>query len=413
MLRGSLFLLFFFYIFSEWGMRKEIALPWLGLWLLGYLAFGMLHVTGVIISTVFFLHLLRMGHEKRDCIALIGLVIVGLQRAQTKIASAPEGLSATRVPVPTKVAGHWWFNGRIFAFHVGDPGPIPGQCKDSLLLSRMRACTISKNAQTSGAEAIFVWAQPWRDHSFLRCGYLCSETQETISVHKMALKRLPFISQLFNGSVGRNCSSSCLPQGAHRPKGLETKLEFLFIITWIFRLLLNISVEGIFCEWSVFLGTLLTAELHWNFKSRVNLTVYQHAVEGNAAGQIVSTFSLCGPCVTPSYLFSQRGKTELFYMWWDPNPGHDLFRVGPKQRSLQLLMAYQRLMRFEFEHFHWLCKPASTKCIGGIVASIAAFQAVDPASIPSQSFHKAWAEVDSELLLWHLAAPETFGWVVR
>ncbi len=29
---------------------------------------------------------------------------------------------------------------------------------------------------------------------------------------------------------------------------------------------------------------------------------------------IVSTFSLCGPCVTPSYLFSQRGKTELFYM---------------------------------------------------------------------------------------------------
>ncbi len=48
--------------------------------------------------------------------------------------------------------------------------------QDSLLLSRMRACTISKNAQTSGAEAIFVWAQPWRDHSFLRCGYLCSET---------------------------------------------------------------------------------------------------------------------------------------------------------------------------------------------------------------------------------------------
>ncbi len=25
----------FFYIFSEWGMSKDIALPWLGLWLLG------------------------------------------------------------------------------------------------------------------------------------------------------------------------------------------------------------------------------------------------------------------------------------------------------------------------------------------------------------------------------------------
>ncbi len=38
----------------------------------------------------------------------------------------------------------------------------------------------------------------------------------------------------------------------------------------------------------------------------------------------------------------------------------DLFRVGPKQRSLQLL---------KFEHFYWLCKPASylkggCPCIG-------------------------------------------------
>ncbi len=40
----------------------------------------MLHVTGIIISTVFFsLHLLRLGHEKRDCITLIGLVIIGLK----------------------------------------------------------------------------------------------------------------------------------------------------------------------------------------------------------------------------------------------------------------------------------------------------------------------------------------------
>ncbi len=134
MLRGSLFLLFFFYIFSEWGMRKEIALPWLGLWLLG-----------------------DRGPKQRS--------LQLLKAYQRRV-----------YLLPTKVAGHWWFNGRILACHVGDPGPIPGQCKDSLLLSRMRACTISKNAQTSGAEAIFVWAQPWRDHSFLRCGYLCSET---------------------------------------------------------------------------------------------------------------------------------------------------------------------------------------------------------------------------------------------
>ncbi len=38
---------------------------------------------------------------------------------------------------------------------------------------------------------------------------------------------------------------------------------------------------------SVFLETLLTAELHWNVKSRVNLTVYQQAVEGHAAGHFL------------------------------------------------------------------------------------------------------------------------------
>ncbi len=43
--------------------------------------------------------------------------------------------------------------------------------------------------------------------------------------------------------------------------------------------------------------------------------------------------SLCCPCVKPSYLFSQPGKTELSCMWWDPKTGHALFRVGLKERS--------------------------------------------------------------------------------
>ncbi len=286
MLRGSLFLQFFFYIFSEWGMRKEIALPWLGLWLLGYLAFGMLHVTGVIISNCFFSTSSQNGAWEKRLHCLDWACDCWVTEGPNKDRFSSWRPISDACTCTNKSCRHWWFNGRILACHVGDPGPIPGQCKDSLLLSRMRACTISKKCSNFRSWSDLCLGPTLRDHSFLRCGYLCSETQETISVHKMALKRLPFISQLFNGSVGRNCSSSCLPQGAHRPKGLETKLEFLFIITWIFRLLLKISVEGIFCEWSVFLGTLLRAELHWNFKSRVNLTVYQHAVEGNAAGQL-------------------------------------------------------------------------------------------------------------------------------
>ncbi len=34
---------------------------------------------GSLFLLFFFLHLLRLGHEKRDCITLIGLVIIGLK----------------------------------------------------------------------------------------------------------------------------------------------------------------------------------------------------------------------------------------------------------------------------------------------------------------------------------------------
>ncbi len=89
-----------------------------------------------------FSHMDRQSFLAHDGIQTLDMLSLGF--GTTKIASAPEGPSATRVPVPTKVAGHWWFNGRILACHVGEPGPIPGQCKDSLLLSKMGACTISK-----------------------------------------------------------------------------------------------------------------------------------------------------------------------------------------------------------------------------------------------------------------------------
>ncbi len=36
-----------------------------------------------------------------------------------------------------ELAGHWWFNGRILDCHAGDPGPIPGQCKDRLFLNKV------------------------------------------------------------------------------------------------------------------------------------------------------------------------------------------------------------------------------------------------------------------------------------
>ncbi len=39
----------------------------------------MLHVTGIIISTVFFSTSSQIGHEKRDCITLDWLVIIGLK----------------------------------------------------------------------------------------------------------------------------------------------------------------------------------------------------------------------------------------------------------------------------------------------------------------------------------------------
>ncbi len=58
------------------------------------------------------------------------------------------------------------------------------------------------------------------------------------------------------------------------------------------------------------LETLLTAELHWNVKSRVNLTVYQQAVEGHAAGHFCIC-SLCSPRVKPFYLFSHMDRQSF------------------------------------------------------------------------------------------------------
>ncbi len=250
MLRGSLFLLFFFYIFSEWGMRKEIALPWLGLWLLGYLAFGMLHVTGVIISSFFSTSSQNGAWEKRlHCLDWACDCWVTEGPNKDRFSSwRPISDACTCTNKSCRVA--WWFNGRILTCHVGDPGPIPGQCKDSLLLSRMRACTISKNAQTSGAEAIFVWAQPWRDHSF--CG----------------------------------------------------------VATFVQRLQQD-SSESTNKQWK-----------------DMQLVIF-------------CICSLCSPRVTPLYLFSHMDRQSFL--------AHDgiqtldmLFRVWPKQRSLQLLKAYQR-----------------------------------------------------------------------
>ncbi len=148
--------------------------------------------------------------------------------------------------------------------------------------------TISKNAQTSGAWSDLVWGPTLKKIiRFCVVATFVSETQETISFIN-GLKRLPFISQLFKKTV---VLSEIAPvvlfnlRERHRPRVWRQNSSFsslshdLSPFTKYFR-------GGIFCEWSVFLGTLLTAELHWNFKSRVNLTVYQHAVEGNAAGQV-------------------------------------------------------------------------------------------------------------------------------
>ncbi len=68
-------------------------------------------------------------------------------------------------------------------------------------------------------------------------------------------------------------------------------------------------------------------------------------------------------------------------------------------------------MCFEFEDFYCPCKTATTKCVGGIVASIAAFQAVDPGSIPGQriSLGSGWSQCGTLFV----TSGETFGWVVR
>ncbi len=130
----------------------------------------------------------------------------------------------------------------------------------------------------------------------------------------MALKRLPFISQLFNGSVGRNCSSSCLLQGAHRPKGFVDKtrvsLHYHMNLSPFTKDFRGGDLLRVICIFGDSAQSRATLE----FQKQSEFDCLPARSGRKCSWSIVSTFSLCGPCVTPSYLFNQRGKTELFYM---------------------------------------------------------------------------------------------------
>ncbi len=80
----------------------------------------------------------------------------------------------------------------------------------------------------------------------------------------MALTSSIYIS-VVNGSVGRNCSSSCLPQ-ERQAKGFGDKTRVLFIHMNLSPLLQDFH-GGDLLRVICILGTLLKAELHWNFKS--------------------------------------------------------------------------------------------------------------------------------------------------
>ncbi len=115
----------------------------------------------------------------------------------------------------------------------------------------------------------------------------------------------------FNGSVGRNCSSSCLPQGAHMPKGLETKLEFLFIITWIFRLLLKISVEANFCECDLYFWRLCSQQSYTGMSKAEWIWLSYNKQWKDMQLVIFCICSLCSPRVTPSYLFNNMDRQSF------------------------------------------------------------------------------------------------------
>ncbi|CAM4567970.1 unnamed protein product [Leuciscus chuanchicus] len=90
--------------------------------------------------------------------------------------------------------------------------------------------------------------------------------------------------------------------------------------------------------------------------------------------------------------------------WWYSVPGPNKESFSSESFTCQLLMCCG--------HSCWPHKPASSlrpsACVGGIVVSIAAFQAVDPGSIPGQriafctanSFCNSWLEQNFCMGLW-------------
>ncbi len=111
-------------------------------------------------------------------------------------------------------------------------------------------------------------------------------------------------------------------------------------------------------------------------------------------------FCICCPCVAPSYLASMERQSFLVC---DGIQTLDMLSIGlgsKKDRSAPVGQSATHVLRVWA--FYCPCKTATTKCVGGIVASIAAFKQLTRVWFPANAFHWARAEVNAELFLWHL-----------
>ncbi len=129
----------------------------------------------------------------------------------------------------------------------------------------------------------------------------------------MALKRRPFISQLFNGSVWSKLLQKLFTSGSAQAKGFGDKtrvsLHYHMNLSPFTKDFRGGDLLRVICIFGDSAHSRATLE----FKSRVNLTVYQHAVEGNAAGQL-SLLSAFAVPVSRLHIYLVSVERQSFFI---------------------------------------------------------------------------------------------------
>ena len=102
---------------------------------------------------------------------------------------------------------HWWFSGRILAFHAGRPGSIPGQCVFAFSISYLFLFSRTSNKRTVIKCSVnFVYQHWWFSGTILESHAERSCSIPDHCIFTFCISYLLFFSGTSNKSILSKCS---------------------------------------------------------------------------------------------------------------------------------------------------------------------------------------------------------------